>query len=147
MQYRFAVIYETLSNTITNLQYNKNPFQLNYYCGELVPSDDGIKCPPQSKEFTMVKRRYILVRGQFSTKWPCKSHGWMFFKVSRQRQDFIIWMQSIILQARWWRKTAWHCDKDCRSCTLQSKRPDVAVTWEAPLPEPAQPTLLTHGCH
>ncbi|KAL7456812.1 hypothetical protein ACHAWC_008289 [Mediolabrus comicus] len=37
------------------LQYNKNPFQLNYYCGELVTSDDDIKCPPQSREFTMVK--------------------------------------------------------------------------------------------
>lgn len=38
----------------TNPNYNENPFNVNYYCGDLVPSDDRLKCPPQNKVYGML---------------------------------------------------------------------------------------------
>lgn len=38
----------------TNPDYNENPFNDNYYCGDLVPSDASVKCPPQNKAYAML---------------------------------------------------------------------------------------------
>ena len=81
------------------------------------------------KYTTSIVRTYYLVRGQFSTKWPCKNQGWMFFKVFEKTMEYLIcnhYSRKVVQQTQilFWSTTFLKPEKKIRVCRTAFLQPE-----------------------